>query len=321
MSASAVTGTAQGSPAVECRGLVRDFGGTRALDGVSLSVEPGRIHGLLGPDGAGKSTLLRILAGILPPSAGECRVLGFDVARDPGALCDHIAYMPQRFGLYEDLTVLENVLFYADLYAVPRGAALDARVAELLGFCRMEPFRDRLAGRLSGGMKQKLGLVCALIHTPRLLLLDEPTNGVDPVSRREFWKVIGQMLDGGVTVLVSTSYLDEAERCHRVTMMSAGRVICEGAPRELKIRARRKFYRLESADRFAALERLARCPAVEAAYIMGPSIHLAAAPEFGREALEGALGPLLAAAGAPLLALEEMHPSLEDIFVQETEAR
>ncbi len=308
-------------PAIEACGVRRLFGDTVALDGITLSVGAGRIHGVLGPDGAGKTTLLRILAGLLAPTAGECHVLGFDVARDPGALCDHIAYMPQRFGLYEDLTVEENVRFYADLYDVPRGGALDRRIAELLGFCRLEPFRGRLAGRLSGGMKQKLALVCALVHTPRLLLLDEPTNGVDPVSRREFWKIIRGMMSDGMTVFVSTSYLDEAERCHRVTMLSGGRVICEGPPRELRRLARRRFFKLDARDKFRALDAVAGLPGVEAAYIMGPSLHLAAPPDAARDSLARALAPALEAAGMALEGLEELSPSLEDIFIQETEGR
>lgn len=321
-----MTGPAGPAPAIAVRDLVRAFGATRALDGVTLEVEPGRIFGVLGPDGAGKTTLLRILAGILAPTSGGVRVLGRDVDRDPGSLCDHIAYMPQRFGLYEDLTVEENIRFYADLYAVPRGPALDARIAELLAFCRMDPFRERLAGRLSGGMKQKLGLVCALIHTPQLLLLDEPTNGVDPVSRREFWKIIRAMMKGGVTVLVSTSYLDEAERCHRVAMLDRGRVICVDSPRELKRRAKRRFFRLDVGEtalhdgKFRALEGLAGLPEIDAAYIMGPTLHLAAplAVDLGR--LKPAVEARLGAAGVSLLTLEELKPSLEDIFVQEMES-
>ncbi|HKF28111.1 MAG TPA: ABC transporter ATP-binding protein, partial [Candidatus Binataceae bacterium] len=197
---------------IECRDLVKAFGDIVAVDHLSFSVRRGEIFGLVGPDGAGKTTTMRMLAGILPPDGGGATVAGCDVVANPESVKSWISYMPQRFGLYEDLTVDENIRFYADVFGMTRKAR-DERVLPLLAACGMSSFRPRLAGNLSGGMKQKLGLVCALIHTPRVLLLDEPTNGVDPVSRREFWGMLYSLVGQGVTILNSTAYLDEAERC------------------------------------------------------------------------------------------------------------
>src|SRR5690606_34042227 len=185
------------------------------------------------PDGAGKTTLLRILAGVLPPSTGDATVLGASMAREPERAKPHVAYMAQRFGLYEDLTVRENIEFYADLYRVPKSER-PARLERLYGFSRLGDFEDRLAGALSGGMKQKLALCCALIHRPELLLLDEPTFGVDPISRRDLWLIIHEMVAEGVTAIVTTSYLEEAERCDRVALLDRGRVVAVGEPASLR---------------------------------------------------------------------------------------
>jgi ABC-2 type transport system ATP-binding protein len=205
-----------------------------ALDGVSFTIESGSLTALVGPDGAGKTTLLRMAAGLLPPDAGRLEVLGLDVARDPQAVQDRISYMPQRFGLYEDLSVQENLDLYADLHGVPQGERA-ARYQRLMHMTQLGAFRSRLAGKLSGGMKQKLGLACTLVRSPELLLLDEPTVGVDPLSRRELWEIIHQLVDvDRLTVLLSTAYLDEAERCGRVLVLRAGRVLAEGAPAQLR---------------------------------------------------------------------------------------
>lgn len=304
-------------PAIELSGLRRAFGATEALRGIDLSVPRGMIHGVLGPDGAGKSTLLRTLAGILPPTAGLARVLGLDLPAGSSALCDRIAYMPQRFSLYEDLTVMENVRFYADLYGVPVGPDLDRKISVLLSACRMDPFAGRLAGRLSGGMKQKLSLVCALVHEPELLLLDEPTNGVDPVSRREFWKIIADRLDGGVTVLVSTSYLDEAEHCHRVALLSEGRIVACDSPANLRAKARKRVFRLDTEDKFRAVDLLAREHGADDAYVMGPSAHVALPRDEEPAAARARIESTLGRGGLSLRAFEECAASLEDIFLQE----
>ena len=215
--------------AVEVNGLVKSFPGVRAVDHLSFRVAAGELFGLVGPDGAGKTTTMRMLAGVMAPEEGSVAVCGHDVVRNPEAVKLQISYMPQRFGLYEDLTVDENIRFYADLFGVSRRDR-EASAARLLAACGMGEFRARLAGKLSGGMKQKLGLVCAWIDTPRVLLLDEPTNGVDPVSRREFWAMLYNLVGQGVTIINSTAYLDEAERCHRVGLIHRGRLLFCGHP-------------------------------------------------------------------------------------------
>lgn len=212
--------------------LCKIFAGNKVVDSIVMSVQPGEIFGIVGPDGAGKSTLLRMLASILPPDSGKAEVCGYDSINQADSIKNRIAYMSQRFGLYPDLSVEENVRFYADMYSVPEND-LEQRIDELLHFSYMHPFKKRLAGRLSGGMKQKLQLVCALIHTPEVLILDEPTNGVDPVSRRDFWRMLQDLSDKGVAIVVSTSYLDEAERCHRLALMHNGKFFKVGSLSEI----------------------------------------------------------------------------------------
>ena len=218
---------------IEANNLARRFAQITAVDELNLAIEEGEIFGLVGPDGAGKTTTMRLLTGILPPSGGSAQVAGYDVAKDPERIKEMIAYMPQRFGLYEDLTVMENMRFYADIYQTPREQQA-AKVKMLLDFTRLEPFKDRLASNLSGGMKQKLGLACALIHTPKVLFLDEPTNGVDPVSRREFWNILYQLLKEKVTIFFSTAYLDEAERCRRIGLLHKGKLLRCDVPGAIK---------------------------------------------------------------------------------------
>jgi len=213
--------------------LTRKFNSLTAVNELNLDIPEGEIFGLVGPDGAGKTTTMRLLTGILDPTSGEGWVYGKHIVRDAEVLKDNIAYMSQRFGLYEDLTVMENVNFYADLFGVS-GPGRPKKIEELLGFSNLTPFKERLAGKLSGGMKQKLGLACALIHTPRVLFLDEPTNGVDPVSRRDFWRILHELLKEKVTILYSTSYLDEAERCKRVGLLHKGRLLRCDTPDAIK---------------------------------------------------------------------------------------
>lgn len=218
---------------ITVKDLTKNFGETRAVAGLSFEVNRGEIFGIVGPDGAGKSTLLRMMAGILIPTSGSIVIAGKNVEDNRYRIKESLAYMPQKFGLYEDLTVEENIRFFGRLFGVP-GKEIQRRTPRLYEFSRLGPFKDRLAGNLSGGMKQKLGLACCLIHSPGLILLDEPTNGVDPVSRREFWKILYDLLSEGVTIVVSTAYLDEAERCNRVALMHEGRFIRLGAPEEVK---------------------------------------------------------------------------------------
>jgi ABC-2 type transport system ATP-binding protein len=220
-------------PIIETRDLTRRFGELTAVDHLTLSVNPGEIFGLVGPDGAGKTTTLRMLCGLMDPTEGSARVAGHDVARDSRAVKDQIGYMAQRFGLYLDLTVEENMTFYADLFGIV-GEERRELTGRLLHMTRMEPFRKRQGGRLSGGMKQKLALMCTLLHRPRILFLDEPTNGVDPVSRRDFWTILYQLLKDGITVFMTTAYLDEAERCNRVGMMYKGKLIHCDTPEALQ---------------------------------------------------------------------------------------
>jgi len=213
--------------------LTRRFGELTAVDRLSLDIPKGEVFGLLGPDGAGKTTTLRMLATLLDPDEGSVEVAGLDVTKHPDEVKDHIGYMAQRFGLYRDLSVEENMQFYAELFGIRRGER-ERMAPELLAMTRMEPFRDRAAGNLSGGMKQKLALMCTLLHRPNVLLLDEPTNGVDPVSRRDFWRILQRLVGEGITVLVTTAYLDEAERCDRVGLMYEGKLIRCAPPAELK---------------------------------------------------------------------------------------
>jgi ABC-2 type transport system ATP-binding protein len=213
--------------------LTRQFAALTAVDHLNLEVARGEVFGLVGPDGAGKTTTLRMLCGLMDPTSGRAEVAGHDVVLETQAVKDRIGYMAQRFGLYVDLTVEENMLFYADLFGII-GRERDALMEKLLRMTHMEPFGKRPAGKLSGGMKQKLALMCTLLHHPEVLFLDEPTNGVDPVSRRDFWVILQQLVADGLTVFVTTAYLDEAERCDRVGLMHRGRLIRCDTPEALK---------------------------------------------------------------------------------------
>lgn len=218
---------------ITLKGLTKKFELVSAVDNISFEAEEGHIFGLVGPDGAGKTTTIRMLAGIMEPSGGEASVNGMDIVKQADELKESIGYMSQRFGLYEDLTVIENMNFYADIYCVAKKERQE-RIKRLFEFSGLEPFQKRLARNLSGGMKQKLGLACSLIHTPKVLFLDEPTSGVDPVSRREFWRILYELIKEGVTILFSTSYLDEAERCSRVALIHKGNLLRCDSPENIK---------------------------------------------------------------------------------------
>lgn len=218
------------APALSARGLVRRFGAAAALDGLSFEVRRGELYGLVGPDGAGKTTSIRALAGLVGLDAGEARVLGLDP--QGGRVRERLGLMPQQYSLYRDLSVAENLRFFARLFVLPRKVFAE-RSERLLAITRLGPFLDRRADALSGGMYKKLALACALLHEPEVLLLDEPTNGVDPVSRRELWALLHEFVRGGMTVLLSTPYMDEAERCHRVGLVHRGRLLLEGDPQAL----------------------------------------------------------------------------------------
>jgi len=299
------------SEAIRADRLTRRFDANTAVDAVSVSVRPGEIFGIVGPDGAGKSTLMRLLTGILEPTSGDAWVGGHHVVRNPEAVKEDIGYMSQRFGLYEDLTVMENIRFYADIYSVPRREWRD-RVEHLLAFSDLTAFKKRLAGNLSGGMKQKLGLVCALIHTPKILFLDEPTNGVDPLSRREFWRILEQLLRQNVTIFVSTAYLDEAERCHRIGLMHAGRLLAVGTPDEVKQLLRGSVIQIRTGQPREAFHLLREKEGTQAANLFGDRVHVVSEhPDAMMETIRNALS----AAGIENLGIRVAEPSLEDVFI------
>ncbi len=300
----------QDAPVVYAEGLGRAFGELWAVRDLDLAIPRGEIFGLVGPDGAGKTTTLRMLTGVLEPSVGAARVAGFSIQGGEEAIKERIAYMSQRFGLYGDLSVEENLHFYADLYQVPRRERA-ASMERLLGFSNLTPFRRRLARDLSGGMKQKLGLACALIHKPQVLFLDEPTNGVDPVSRREFWRILYGMLKEGVTIVVSTAYLDEAERCGRVGLLHHGRLVMCDTPQQLKAALPGQMYEIDSASGRQAREVLAEVLGQRRVGLFGGRVHLAVADD---AELQQALG-LLQQAGIELRGSRRIVPSLEDVFI------
>ena len=266
--------------AVETQGLTKSYGKLVALDHVSLSVPEGSLFGLIGPDGAGKTTLYRILTTLLSPDAGNAIVAGLDVAKDYRRLRAEIGYMPERFSLYPDLTVMENLRFFAALFGVDIKDSLDL-IAPI--FDQLKEFPNRMAKALSGGMKQKLALSCALIHRPRVLLLDEPTTGVDAVSRSEFWKMLGRLKDMGITVLVSTSYMDEAERCEYVALMNRGKILDVNTPKKLMEGLGRNLYNASAKEMYPLLEALRSMPDVEDCYTFGATLHVVATEAFRPE--------------------------------------
>ncbi|MGZ5445624.1 MAG: ABC transporter ATP-binding protein [Thermoanaerobaculia bacterium] len=297
--------------AITTRALTKVFGATRAVDGLNLTVPQGEIFGIVGPDGAGKTTTLRLLASIMDPTEGDAFIFGKHTVRDADAVKDDIAYMSQRFGLYPDLTVMENLLFYADLYGVTR-AERPQRIERLLAFSNMTPFKQRRAGNLSGGMKQKLGLACALVHAPKVLLLDEPTNGVDPVSRRDFWKILADLRADGVTIVVSTAYLDEAERCDRVGLLHDGKLMAVDTPAGIRrlLPGATLEIRADATRRAAAL--LREHVRSESIVLFGDRINLTTRTP---ETTEAEVRELLARNGIAVESLIAVEPSLENVFV------
>jgi ABC-2 type transport system ATP-binding protein len=296
-------------PAIAASVLTKRFGAVAAVEDLSFSVARGEIFGLVGPDGAGKTTVMRMLAGVMRPDAGAITLDGVDVVRDPERAKRHLSYMPQRFGLYEDLTVDENIRFYADLFEVPVKLR-DERARRLLAASGMEPFRRRLAGQLSGGMKQKLGLTCALVHAPRAVLLDEPTTGVDPVSRRDFWRILYSLLAEGVTIVIATAYLDEAERCHRLALLDRGRLMHCDTPAALKRLMPGALVAIVSSDPRAVRDALTGQPGVRTVVLVGDGVHLIV-DNAGRIA---ALEHRLASGAIPYARIAEVTPTIEDLF-------
>ncbi len=297
--------------------LTRRFGTLTALDGLTLAVEEGEIFGLVGPDGAGKTTTMRLLAAVLEPTSGDAWVAGHHIVREAEGLKEDIGYMSQRFGLYSDLTVLENLEFYADIYSVPRRGRME-KLERLLAFSNLTPFKSRLAGNLSGGMKQKLGLACALIHTPRVLFLDEPTNGVDPASRRDFWRILYQLLREKVTIFVSTAYLDEAERCHRLALIHRGKLLTVGTPAEIKRLMKGAILEIRASEPREAASLLRARLRAGSVGLFGDRVHVLTQ---NLERASGEALQLLATAGVTPEMIRPIEPTLEDVFVSVLAAR
>jgi ABC-2 type transport system ATP-binding protein len=290
---------------ITAENLTRKFGALTAVDHLNLEIAEGEIFGLVGPDGAGKTTTMRMLCGLMNPTEGKAIVAGHDVSKELDAVKDQIGYMAQRFGLYSDLTVAENMRFYSDLFGVT-GREREELTVRLLKMTRMEPFQQRPAGKLSGGMKQKLALMCTLLHKPRVLLLDEPTNGVDPVSRRDFWAILYDLVRGGLTVFVSTAYLDEAERANRVAFMDHGKIIRCDTPAALKKSLEETCYRIHGKDNRALREALAKELGVLTVEPSGAFLHLFLNP---------AVTSVQTLAAKEGFEYEEISPSLEDVFI------
>ena len=299
------------APVLDAAGLTRRFGERTAVDGITLRVPRGEVFALLGPDGSGKTTLLRMCCGALEPTAGRVAIDGTDIAREAGAVQARIGYMPQRFSLYGDLSVQENLDFYADLFDVPRTRRAE-RNAQLLDFAGLTGFRSRLAQQLSGGMKQKLALACTLIHSPSILLLDEPTTGVDPVSRREFWRLLYDLHRDGATIIASTPYMDEAERATTVGFMYQGRLISVEPPDAMRRRMRGEVVEVLAEPRETVRRVLAASPEVLSHTVFADRLHVVV-----RDAARAipALRAELTAAGATVLEADPIPPSLEDVFI------
>ncbi len=305
---------------VEVTGLVRRYGHLVAANDVSFTVRRGEMFGLIGPDGAGKTTTLRVILGLLAPHGGQVRTCGLDPWKDKDELSKRIGYLSQRFSLYGDLTVDENVAFFADIHGVRKAKA---RGEELLDMLRMTPFRNRLADRLSGGMKQKLALACTLIHTPELLVLDEPTTGVDPVSRRDFWKILARLQRGGLTLLVTTPYLDEAERCQRVALMDRSRILNVSTPDEVRAQADGSMVEILATPKRRAMELIGARAEVKDVEAFGERVHVALPRLDGAQALAWTreVAAELRAQGLEVLSARPIQHSLEDVFIARIQAR
>jgi ABC-2 type transport system ATP-binding protein len=300
---------------IEVRDLVRRFGPTTAVDGLSLTIQSGEIYGLVGPDGAGKTTTFRLLVGALLPDSGQGQIGGFDLRHQIEDVRRLIGYLPQRFSLYGDLTVAENLRFFAEMNGIS-SQEWQPRRDTMLNFVGLTEFADRQARQLSGGMKQKLGLATALIHRPRLLLLDEPTGGVDPVTRQDFWQLIGKaVVEEGLTVLVSTPYMDEASRCTRLGFMNYGRLLAEGTPQALTRPLQGRILEVAGSPRRTLRQIVTNDPAVEEVQAFGEKLHVRVRPGSAATVQER-LASALAVAGVEVTRLATAVPTLEDAFIE-----
>jgi len=300
---------------IKTSNLTKVFGDNIAVNQLNLEIKKGELFGIVGPDGAGKTTTMRLLTAIMKPSSGEAWVSGHSILHEEEQIKEKIGYMSQRFGLYEDLTVMENIDFYADLYGVPQKER-PLRVERLLGFSNLTPFKDRLAGNLSGGMKQKLGIACALIHTPEVLFLDEPTSGVDPVSRRDLWKILYDLLREGITIFVSTAYLDEAERCTRIGLIHKGNILMIDEPAKVKAAITTPMIEISSPYARKARDMVSTIDGVQSVSIYGDRLHVAVRD---REVISVIMG-VLSSQGIEIQGQREIVPSLEDVFISMVES-
>jgi len=293
--------------------LEKRFGSVKALDRVGFQVRAGELFGLIGPDGAGKTTLFRILATLILPDAGSARVLGFDVRTGLRAIRERVGYMPGRFSLYPDLSVDENLRFFASVFGTTLEREYD-RIAPI--YSQIEPFRDRRAAALSGGMKQKLALCCALVHRPQLLLLDEPTTGVDAVSRREFWELLARLKSGGLTIVVSTPYMDEADRCDRIALIQGGRFLAVNTPVEITRSFDRPLFAVAAADRYRALLALRTYPHARSVYPFGATLHYVDDRPAGSPGdVTSGVRSFLESQGLGEVAVKPIAATVEDIFI------
>jgi ABC-2 type transport system ATP-binding protein len=301
-------------PAVQLEGVSKNYGSIAALSKLSCAIEAGEMFGLIGPDGAGKTTTIRLICGLLRADAGRLRVLGLDPVRDHRRLTDSVGYFSQRFSLYGDLSIDENIAFFAEIHGI---RDYRARRDRLLDLTQLAPFRGRLASQLSGGMKQKLALACTLVHEPRLILLDEPTTGVDPISRREFWKLLSEFLAQGITIVMSTPYLDEAERCGRVALLDRGMLLALDTPAALRTALGGTLLEVLTSDHRRAAELLRGSAATLDVQMFGERVHVRMRPEVREPA--AVVRSTLASGGIDVSSVRQVPPSLEDVYIARLE--
>ena len=301
---------------IEIKNLTKDFSSLKAIDNLSLKVPENEIFGLIGPDGSGKTTLMRMLAGIMNLTAGDILYKDKSIAKNTEEIKAFLGYMPQKFSLYGDLSVIENINFYADIYLVPKKERAET-IKKLLSFSNLSDFKDRPADKLSGGMKQKLGLSCALIHKPRILLLDEPTNGVDPLSRREFWNILYDLKTQGVTILISTPYMDEAARCDGIALIDKGKLVFTGSPKKIREEYAGNVIEMITSDNILAFEAVSVLEGVSDASIVGEVLHINTAIDFPPETINNKLREI----SISIIDKKSIEPTIEDVYIYLTKER